>query len=398
MTTKRRNKGEGSITQRSNGSWRAQITLKGRRISFGARTKAECQQWLRKNLRTVDEMIEAKDDSITVTEFMGNWLETIRMSLRPKTITNYEGIIRLKVNPLIGSMKLTDLNLIRMERFYADLLDRGHHPRTVRHTHSVLHRAFQRAVRYDLLVKNPASGAILPRYRPPEMKVLDEAQVNQFLMAAHGSAYEALYHLAIVTGMRLGEIYGLTWDDLHWHNGELNVHRQIQEKAGGGWDFFEPKTRFGTRMVKLGEGTLTVMRNHKRQQEIAKAVAGKKWEDHNLIFPSAKGTPLNKSNMRKDFNRVLNEAGLPHIRFHDLRHTAASLMLNHKIPILVASRRLGHSKPSVTLDIYCHLFQESQNEAANLLDELVTPVPVEFPAVYRQNRITNDSVTMAERS
>lgn len=398
MTTKRRIKGDGSITRRGNGTWRAQINLNGRRISFGARTKAECQQWLRQNVRTVDEMIEKKDSTITVSEYMENWLDTIRMSLRPKTITNYEGIIRLKVNPLIGKMKLTDLNLIRIERFYADLLELGNGPRTVRHTHSVLHRAFQRAVRYDLLVKNPTSGAILPRYSPPEMKVLDEAQVNQFLMAARGSPYEALYYLAIVTGMRMGEIYGLTWDDLHWHTGELNVHRQIQEKKGGGWDFYEPKTRFGTRMVKLGDGTLTVLRNHKSRQELEMAFAGDRWQHNNLIFPSVSGTPLNKSNMRKDYNRVLSLAGIPHIRFHDLRHTAASLMLNHKTPLLVASRRLGHSKPSVTLDIYSHLFQDSQNEVANLLDELVTPVPVEIPAVYRQTRINDDSLTLANRS
>ena len=398
MTTKRRNKGDGSITRRGNGTWRAQINLNGRRISFGAQTKAECQQWLRQNARTVDEMIEAKDSTITVGEYMGNWLDTIRMSLRPKTITNYEGIIRLKVTPLIGKMKLTDLNLIRIERFYSDLLELGNGPRTVRHTHSVLHRAFQRAVRYDLLVKNPTAGAILPRYSPPEMKVLDEAQVNQFLMAARGSPYEALYYLAIVTGMRMGEIYGLTWDDLHWHTGELNVRRQIQEKKGGGWDFYEPKTHFGTRMVKLGDGTLTVLRNHKSRQELEMAFAGDRWQHNNLIFPSASGTPLNKSNMRKDYNRVLELAGIPHIRFHDLRHTAASLMLNHKTPLLVASRRLGHSKPSVTLDIYSHLFQDSQNEVANLLDELVTPVPVEIPAVYRQARTNNDSLTLAKRS
>jgi len=397
MTTNRRNKGEGSITRRSNGSWRAQITLNGHRTSFGARTKAECQQWLRKNLRTVDEMIENQDSTITVSEFLKNWLDTIKISLRPKTITNYEGIIRLKVNPLIGKMKLTDLNLIRIERFYADLLELGNGPRTVRHTHSVLHRAFQRAVRYDLLVKNPTHGAILPRYTPPEMKVLDEAQVNQFLMAARGSPYEALYYLAIVTGMRMGEIYGLTWDDLHWHTGELNVHRQIQEKKGGGWGFYEPKTRFGTRIVKLGEGTLNVLRNHKVRQELEMAFAGDKWQHNNLIFPSVSGTPLNKSNMRKDFNRVLEAANIPHIRFHDLRHTAASLMLNHKTPILVASRRLGHSKPSVTLDIYSHLFQDSQNEVANLLDELVTPVPVEIPMVYLQARTNDDSLTLVNK-
>jgi len=125
---------------------------------------------------------------------------------------------------------------------------------------------------------------------------------------------------------------------------------------------------------------------------------GSRWKENNLILPSAVGSPLHKSNMRKDYNRVLELAGIPHIRFHDLRHTAASLMLNHKTPLLVASRRLGHSKPSVTLDIYSHLFQDSQDEVANLLDDLVTPVPVEIPAVYRQARTNNGSLILAKKS
>lgn len=138
----------------------------------------------------------------------------------------------------------------------------------------------------------------------------------------------------------------------------------------------------------MGETTLQVLRRHQQNQKMQIAVAGDRWQENGLIFPSAVGTPLNKSNMRKDFNRVLEKAGLPHIRFHDLRHTAASLMMNHQVPILVASRRLGHSKPSVTLDIYSHLYQESQNDVAQLLDELVTPVAVEMPAVSVKDEST----------
>lgn len=381
MTANRRSRNEGSIFKRKDGAWRAQISLNGRRISYSGKTKAECQQWIRKNLHTIDEMVESKDPTITVNEFLESWLATVKIKLRPNTIRNYERIFNLHIKPFIGSAKLTDLNLIRVERYYADLLEHGRGPRLVRHTHSVLHRAFERAVRYDLVAKNPTHGATLPRYAPPEMKVLDEAQVNQFLMAARESPYQALYHLAIVTGMRMGEIYGLTWDDLHWHTGELHVRRQALDVKGGGWCFGELKTRYGTRIVKLGESTLNVLRAHQERQQMQIAFAGDQWTDNNLIFPSAVGTPLNKSNMRKDFNRVLERAQIPHIRFHDLRHTAASLMMNHKVPILVASRRLGHSKPSVTLDIYSHLYQESQNDVAKMLDELVTPVAVEMPKV-----------------
>lgn len=385
MTTKRRGRNEGSISQRSNGTWRAQVSINGRRKSYGALTKAECQLWIRKTLHTAAELVENQDPSLTVSEFLEDWLDKAKIGLRPNTIINYDGMIRRQIKPLIGDLKLTELKLFRVERFYSDLLNQGNGPRLVRHVHSVLHRALESAVRYDLIIKNPAHGAIKPKYSPPEMKVLDEAQVARFLNAARGSPNEALYHLAIITGMRLGELCGLTWDDLHWHSGDLYVRRQAVRKSGGGWDFAELKTHFGTRSIKLGDSTLRALREHRNDQEMRIAIAGSHWKDNNLIFPSSRGTPLDKSNMRKDFNRILNSAELPRIRFHDLRHTAASLMMNHQVPILVASRRLGHSKPSVTLDIYSHLYQESQNEVAVLLDELVTSVPVEIPKVTASN-------------
>jgi len=389
MAAKIRPKHEGTIFQRSNGSWRAQISIGGKRISFSALTESECQRWIRRTQNQNGDLIWIADKTLTVGEYLESWLNTARIGLRTSTILNYERNLRMYINPDLGSIRLIDLNLARIERFYAGLLTKGAGPRTVRHVHSVLHRALERAVRYDLIARNPAHGAVLPKYNPPEMKVLDESQISRFLMAARDSPNEALYHLAIVTGMRMGELYGLTWDDLHWHPGELHVRRQAVNIRGGGWTFAELKTRYGTRIIKLGEGTLNVLRAHKKRQELQIAFVGSRWQDNNLILPSAVGSPLNKSNMRKDFNRVLEAANLPHIRFHDLRHTAASLMMNHQVPILVASRRLGHSKPSVTLDIYSHLYQESQNEVAKQLDELVTAVLVEMPSDTSMKGIKN---------
>ncbi len=136
----------------------------------------------------------------------------------------------------------------------------------------------------------------------------------------------------------------------------------------------EPKTRSGRRTIKLGEGVLQALREHLERQQSERVLAGERWVDHDLIFPSKSGTPLDASNLRLDFARVLGLAGLPKIRFHDLRHTAASLMLNHGIPVIVVSKILGHSKPSITMDIYGHLYNEMQDEAARLMDDLVTPL------------------------
>jgi integrase len=223
---------------------------------------------------------------------------------------------------------------------------------------------------------NHDHGTALPKYRHAEMQVLYETQVVQFLVAAHGSLYEAVYHLAIKTGMCEGELFGLRWSDLHWNTGVLHVQRQVQSVHGKGKVFLEPKTRAGLRAVKLGEGVLQKLRIHKEQQELQKAYAGNRWIENGLIFPFRIGTPEDPGNLRKDFLKVLSRAGLPMIRLHDLRHTAASIMLSRGVPIIVVSRRLGHANPSTILNVYAHLYIESQDETARIIDEILTPAPV----------------------
>lgn len=159
------------------------------------------------------------------------------------------------------------------------------------------------------------------------------------------------------------------------------MSRQLQEGIGKGVVFTEPKTRSGYRTIKVGETTLQELQQQKEIIEVDKAVAGGKWSENELVFPSSRGTSFDGSNVRKDFASILKLAELPKIRFHDLRHTAASLMLNHGIPVIVVSRRLGHSNASVTLNIYAHTTVDMQNEAASLMDEMITPIPVNLPQV-----------------
>jgi integrase len=378
MANKIRGRNEGSISRRPNGKWRAQVSLNGKRLSFGAKSKEDCQVWLRKIQDNLDRGLDYEGGKSTLKDYLALWLEASKSSLRPKTAYQYEQIIRLHINPLLGNICLNELRQSRIEIFYGELRKAGVGVRTIRLTHSVLHRAFEKALGYGLILRNPAQGASLPRYEHSEMQVLDESQVSQFLVAAHGSQHEALYHLAVVTGMREAELFGLKWIDLQWQSGILYVRRQIQNVPGQSWSFGEPKTRAGRRTIRLGEGTLQALRLHRQRQLLQKAAMGEHWKELDLIFPSSVGTPLHPSNMRKDYNRVLDAAGIPRIRFHDLRHTAASLMLNHGIPVIVVSKILGHSKPSITLDIYGHLYQEMQSEAAQIMDRLVTPVEIDL--------------------
>jgi integrase len=311
--------------------------------------------------------------------YLQNWLETSRIALRPKTADGYSRTLDKHIIPSLGEVPLKDLTPFQVEKFYAGLIEKGVGIRTVRLVHSILHCAVERAVLQSQLTRNPASHAVLPRYKHGEMMILDDLQVNQFLLAAIDSPYVGLYHLAVKIGMRMGELLGLKWSDLQWGSGRLYVQRQLQDVRGMGSFFQEPKTSSGRRTLQLGEGTIQALREHIEFQAMQKEIAGQRWQENDLIFPSKIGTPLNPSNLRLDFNRVVERSGVPRVRFHDLRHSAASLMLNNGIPVIVVSKILGHAKPSITLDIYGHLYNEMQGDAARLMDELVSPIKFTLP-------------------
>ena len=234
------------------------------------------------------------------------------------------------------------------------------------------------AVANGLIARNPCDGVLLPRYERKEMQVLDENQVTRFLIAAEESRYKALYHLAITTGMRFSELIGLKWSDINWEKRTVKVKRQLQYIPHQGYQFNDPKTRSGIRTIMLGETTLAVLKEHFENNSKEDKTG------ENMIFVNGIGTYIYFKRFYKDFKRVLRKADLPNIRFHDLRHTAATLMISNGIPVIIVSKILGHSKPSVTMNIYAHTSVEMQSEAANLMENLVTPIPIDIPNLQKQ--------------
>ncbi len=209
-------------------------------------------------------------------DYLVQWLENSQSALRAKTVHQYRAVINKHIIPPIGDIQLRDLKLSKIERYYSDQIQDGVGIRTVRICHNILYKALDKAVRYNLVAYNPAHGAALPQYKHGEMQVLDETQVSHFLIAAQDSPYRALYHVAVTTGMRQGELFGLKWIDLQWESGVLHLQRQAQRVPGQNWKFVEPKTRSGRRTVKLGEGTLQVLREHKINQPVYKEKIGDK--------------------------------------------------------------------------------------------------------------------------
>ena len=385
-----RGKNEGSIFRQSNGKWRAQVSINGKRLSRVADSKAECRDWVRKTLNQIDQGLTFEDSSLTLAEYLKAWIAVKKNSLRLKSVFQYERLIDSYIVPTLGKIKLKDLNLRMVNEFYNRLLNKGVGLSNIGYAHRVLHTALEQAVKNGTLGRNPAHGAAVPRMNHKEMKILNDQQVGLFLVAASVSRYKSLYHLAVTTGMRISELRGLCWSDVDWIKGVIKVSRQIQDIPRKGMLTGAPKTHAGIRQILLGEKSLNELRDQMRRIETDKVKAGASWKENNLIFPSSIGTPFSKTDLQRDFWKTLRDANLPRIRFHDLRHTAASLMLNHGVPALVVSKILGHSNPSVTLTIYAHSTLDMQSIAAGIMDSIVTPIPVSIPNCTQLHTTAHD--------
>jgi integrase len=240
----------------------------------------------------------------------------------------------------------------------------------VRLIHALLHNALKQAVRWRVLNVNPADAVDAPRVERKEFRSLDADEANQLLETARTDRLRALYVTALTCGMRQGELLGLRWTDLDLERGALAVRQQVM-RVGGEWRFSEPKTKAGRRVITMPAVAIDALREHRRQQLEERLRAGGQWRENGLVFTNRVGNPIEKQNlMRRSFWPLLDCAGLPRIRFHDLRHTAATLLLAEGLHPKVVQERLGHSTIAVTMDVYSHVGMTLQREAADTLDRL----------------------------
>lgn len=375
---KRRAHGEGSITKRANGRYLAQVTIDRKRVTRVFDTRREAQEWITTTTRQVARGLRFNSLTTTVDELLAEWLVSKQAKTRPATIESYRRMARLYLSPELGRLKLKDLSAARVQAFYNDLQRRETGARTIVICHQVLHGFLDYAQRQGLVAQNWSKLAEVPRHEKREMSVWDESQVSQFLQFINADPF---YRLVFATGMRRGEIIGLQWKDIDWQAGMIQVRRQVCEPEGGGFIFQNPKTERGRRAIRLGKGMLEALRYHYTVTiPQMQAVAGDRWQDHDLIFPTSVGTPINGYEVSKRFKELVIQSGLPPIRFHDIRHTAASIMLLHGEPPVRVAAILGQTV-AVLLSVYAHYIQDDQERAANLMDEITTPTSIDLSAV-----------------
>lgn len=376
-----RGKNEGSLTRQPNGKWRAMVTLNGKRLSKVYKTKAECQAWIKNLLGEIDQGLSYKGTRTLLKEYFEDWLRTVKQNRRAKTHLGYRRIADRYILPHMGDWQLREVKPLRVEQYLTTLQEQGIGDRTCQLIYAALHVCLNSALRKGIIGRNPMAAVDKPKVKHPRrIVVLQPEQIQQFLIAADGHPHEALYHLAITAGMREGEILGLKWSDLDWDRGWIRVQRQVQRIDGVGLVFAEPKTQFGNRVLALGPVTLERLKAHRERQKVDMAVAGNRWKDLDLVFPTVIGSPLDPHNLLKEFKGLLEKAGLPRMRFHDLRHTSVTLVLNEiGAPVKEAQHRAGHASPSTTINIYAGMATTRTDEmVARSLDDLITPVKLQL--------------------
>jgi integrase len=378
---KRRGNGEGSIYRRKNGTWEAKITLEdGRRKSIYGKTRKEVQEKLKIALREQQQGTLVTAPQQKLEQFLYNWLDTQKHRVRPRTYERYEEIVRLHIIPELGHHYVQKLTAQQIEAFYAKKIREGYKPVTVASFHVVLHKAFATAVRWNLVARNVCDLVTPPRGEAVEVQPLSLEQIRKLLAVAvtRGYPMEGLLTLALATGMRRGELLGLKWQDIDFATSTLHVRRimtrvpsKLKTEENKGYVEANPKTKKSRRSIRIAPFALTALQRHREAQEEVKKKAGRLWQDHDLVFCTSIGTPLNPERVREPFKALLKEAGLPDIRFHDLRHSAATLLLAMGIHPKIVQEMLGHSNIAMTMDVYSHVLPVMQQEAIDKLNEVM---------------------------
>jgi integrase len=369
---RRRRAGEGSIYQRADGRWVAAVRLPdGARRYFYAKTQREAIDKLRASQRALDDGLPLGDGRLTVERFLHTWLESVRGAIRPSTYSSYELAVR-RLLPRIGRIRLAALDPAAVQHAYTALQDAGLAASSVRLTHRVLHAALKQAVRWGLVGRNVTDLVRAPRPEAREMRTLTAEQLAALFSATEtaGDRLHALWVLLATTGLRLGEALGLRWEDVDLTGGRLTVTRALQRQRGQGMQFVEPKSAAGRRTVFLSQVAVAALRAHRARQLEERLAAGPLWEDIGLVFTTTRGTPLDVQRVDRHFRRALARAGLPRVRVHDLRHTAATLLLAGGTHPKVVQELLGHATIAITLGTYAHTVPAMHRQAVAHFDAL----------------------------
>jgi integrase len=370
--------GEGSIYQRATDKrWLGAITIgvdangRPKRKVVSAKSRAEALQKMRRLQRQLDDGLPAPDTSLTVSQLVDRWLNDVnRHQVTTSTASNYRAMAEHHIKPAIGRKKVAQLTTADVDRFLSKKTDDGLSVSTVRRIRNVLSQALDQGIRWDLVVRNVAKLSRSPRGVRSEGRSLSTEQARQLLHQLHGHRNETLYALMLSTGLRRGEALGLQWRDFDEDNGVLLIRRSLTREDGA-LITKDTKTLKSRRAVNLPLALMKQLKSHRADQNAERLKLGKSWANSGHIFTTSIGTPIDPRNMYREFRDICESAGIGKWHPHELRHSAASLMLAQGVKIQVVSEVLGHSSIRMTADVYGHVLAPDRQAAADAMGSLL---------------------------
>ncbi len=381
MATKKRGQNEGNVRKRPDGRWEARLNLGwqgGKRVrkSFYGTTREEVARQLAGAKTQHDSGQPVPHGHDTVADFLASWLATVRHTVRPRTWESYELYMRRHAIPIIGRTRLNALRPEHIRSLLQQKLNEGLSAQSAIHLRTILNTAFNQAVQDKLLAWNPVSSVKRPKARRPNYQTLSRDQAKIFLTAAADSRFGAMFAVSAALGLRRGEATGLRWSDIDLEARTLRVEQTIQrvrKKIAGhtGFIIAEPKTERSRRTLGLPNLLIPILRRQRARQAQDRLLSGTRWQESGLTFTNTNGGPLDPGVLGDEFKATLKRAGLPHMHFQDLRHSAASLLLAKGAPLRLVMEILGHSTITLTANTYGHIAPEAIADAADKMDAIL---------------------------
>lgn len=379
----------GWVEKRGKNKWRLNVPggtdQDGRRVVFRRNIEASSEREARKMLDVfsaeVQKGLYVEPSKLTFAEFAARWLKDYaQSSLAPKTVFRYRQLLETRILPAMGHLRMEQIKPLHLLEFYAGLQKDGVRTdgrpgglseRTILHHHRLISAMLQDAVEWQVLPFNPASRVKPPKVPRKEVACYDEKQVAALLQALEGeeSKYRVMVVVALFTGIRLGEVVALEWKHVNLEDGTLEVRQAAQYLPGLGNFVKPPKTKGSVRKISLPPFLTATLRQYRREQLEARLKVGDRWQDSDRLFTTWDGRPMLPNTVSNWFGKFLKRHNLPHLPFHGLRHTAATMLINQGLPAKSISGRLGHTNISITMDLYGHYLKDADREAAARLEQ-----------------------------
>ena len=379
----RRANGEGTYRRRKDGRWEARYRspVDDKQHSVYGNTQKAVKDKLKEIQLKIDAYKELRGADMLMSEWLDIWLEDYTSNIKPATRYAYASAIRSRIKPAIGDISIRDLKTEDIQKMYMDIRREGLTPKTIKDIHGIVHKCLGQALKLRYINHNVSEACVLPRQERKEIQVMDEDEIEKFLTMIKGDCCENIFFVTLFTGMRQGEVLGLTWDCVDFETNILRVDKQLLRPRDGSPIYFGTPKNDKPRYIYASDSVMEVLRAQKAKQLADKKNAGDKWIRQkspwkDLVFTDKNGMPIKHQLVYKHYKKITKEMGLEHSRFHDLRHSFAVISLQNGDDIKTVQENLGHYTASFTLQRYAHATNKMKKSSADRMEQFIRSMSI----------------------